>query len=757
MSASNKFNGPDHFKWAYDNLDILDIWSELGVEGEPKRNRKSPFRTEKKASFSVSPDGKRWEDHGINEKGDVGAFIAKALGGRSAAYKWIGEKRGMNGAAKEGPPSRVVSEDVHEYQDADGVHCFDVVITRREDGSKGVYQRRPDDKGGWILNVPTEIRTLYHLPQLLASDGPVRIVEGEKDVESLERHGAVATCNPGGVGKWRAEYSQHLRDRDVIIFPDNDDQGRKHAQEVARFLHGIARSVRIVNWSAVWPTMPTKADITDALENGITLEDIEAVAEEWEPSSDTECTATSELQDPVYALAEPIISADAFKLNDTGAAVLFAALNGENLRFVRSSQTWMFWDGGRWIPNAKEVVMQMAMQLPGVVYGCAARINGNAQADFGKWAIKLGDEVRIKATLSLAQNLPGVPVDAGDLDTDPYIVGLSNGVIDLRSGEFRAARPEDLITKSLGTHYHHDATCPTWERFLDQVFEGDPKLVSYLQEAVGYCLTGSVKEQCLFFAYGSGSNGKTTLFETLEELAGDYGQRAPKSLFTKNPRGGTEQTNDLARLPGVRILFGSEVEDGCAMAESKVKDLTGGDTITARLHYKEFFDFKPTHKLLMFGNYKPRISGTDNGIWRRIRLIPFTRRFEGEEKDPDLAEKLRAELPGILNWAIEGCGDWQKNGLQTPGVVEKATSEYRNQEDVVGEFLAEEYIVTRDHDHTIPKKELYNGYKAFCEANGYSPLGVRRFNEQVLTRSGIESDRVTSARIYRGIHYVELQ
>jgi putative DNA primase/helicase len=259
----------------------------------------------------------------------------------------------------------------------------------------------------------------------------------------------------------------------------------------------------------------------------------------------------------------------------------------------------------------------------------------------------------------------------------------------------------------------------------------------------------------LFFAHGSGSNGKTTFFETINALEGDYGQKAPKSLFTKNPRGGDEQTNDLARLPGVRFLFGSEVENGSSMAESKVKDITGGDMITARFLHKEFFDFAPTHKLLMFGNHKPRISGTDNGIWRRIRLIPFLKTFEGAEKDPDLADKLRAELPGILNWAIKGCREWQKHGLRTPEVVERATNDYRNQEDLVGEFLTEEYIITKDSIHTLPKKELYNVYRTFCEANGYSPLGVRRFNEQVLTRPGVQEDRISTARIYRGLHHVD--
>jgi putative DNA primase/helicase len=235
----------------------------------------------------------------------------------------------------------------------------------------------------------------------------------------------------------------------------------------------------------------------------------------------------------------------------------------------------------------------------------------------------------------------------------------------------------------------------------------------------------------LFFLFGHGQNGKGVFTETGKRLIGDYGQTAPESLFTKdrNPAA----TNDVARLAGCRMAIAAELDEGAAFAESRIKALTGGDTITARLLYHEFFDFPPSHKFWISGNHKPTVRGTDHGIWRRLRLVPFTVTIPEGQKDPHLTAKLAEELPGILNWAIAGCLRWQREGLRVPQCVKAATEAYRAEEDIIGQFLDE--CTEKRPEARAGRTELYQSYKQWAEGAGINyPLTARRFNRQVEER-----------------------
>ena len=304
-----------------------------------------------------------------------------------------------------------------------------------------------------------------------------------------------------------------------------------------------------------------------------------------------------------------------------------------------------------------------------------------------KYALKSTNKPLVDAGIALAQSIAGVSISITDLDADPWMIGCTNGVIDLRKGESVRPSRDQHITKSIGTKHDPAATCPTWDRFLETVTDGDRELIGFLQCAVGYTLTGSDREQCLFFLYGTGQNGKGVFSETIKRLLGDYGLSAPESLFTQTKCGGIP--NDVARLAGHRLAVASELDEGAAFAESRIKLLTGGDTITARFLHQEFFDFRPTHKFWISGNHKPTVRGTDFGIWRRIRLIPFTVRIPDEDKDQNLSAKLAEELPGILNWSIAGCQRWLRDGLKVPSCVRQATESYRLEEDVIGQFLTD--------------------------------------------------------------------
>ena len=438
----------------------------------------------------------------------------------------------------------------------------------------------------------------------------------------------------------------------------------------------------------------------------------------------------------------------AFQNSDAGNAERLHEVHGENLRHVTESGQWLIWNGCRWEPDSNgEVTRRFIEVMRTMAREAADHPSAEAAQALTKFALQSCNKARIEAGISLAKSIAGVSVSVNDLDADPWLVGTPEGVIDLRQGGPVTPRREHLITKSIGASFDPLAECPTWERFIATITGGDTELADYLQAAIGYTLTGRVTEQCLFFLYGTGQNGKGVYTETAKRLLGDYGQTAPESLFTKdrNPAA----TNDVARLAGCRMAIASELDEGAAFAESRIKALTGGDTITARMLYHEYFDFVPSHKFWISGNHKPTVKGTDHGIWRRLRLIPFTVRIPDEEKDPELASKLAAELPGILNWAIAGCLRWQRERLRIPQCVKAATEAYRAEEDVIGQFLDE--CTEKRPEARAGRTELYKSYQDWAEGEGINhPLTARRFNRQVEER-GFRWLRSCGVQFWQGI------
>jgi putative DNA primase/helicase len=422
----------------------------------------------------------------------------------------------------------------------------------------------------------------------------------------------------------------------------------------------------------------------------------------------------------------------AFQNSDAGNAERLHEVHGENLRHVTESGQWLVWNGCRWEPdNNGEVTRRFIEVMRTMAKEAADHPSADAAQALAKFALQSCNKARIEAGISLAKSIAGVSVSVNDLDADPWLVGTPEGAIDLRTGRPITPRREHLITKSIGASFDPLAECPTWERFIATVTGSDNELADFLQAAVGYTLTGKVTEQCLFFLFGHGQNGKGVFTETGKRLLCDYGQTAPESLFTKDRNAAA--TNDVARLAGCRMAIAAELDEGAAFAESRIKALTGGDTITARLLYHEFFDFPPSHKFWISGNHKPTVRGTDHGIWRRLRLVPFTVTIPEGQKDPHLTAKLAEELPGILNWAIAGCLRWQREGLRVPQCVKAATEAYRAEEDVIGQFLDE--CTEKRPEARAGRTELYKAYRQWAEGAGISyPLTARRFNRQVEER-----------------------
>jgi putative DNA primase/helicase len=427
----------------------------------------------------------------------------------------------------------------------------------------------------------------------------------------------------------------------------------------------------------------------------------------------------------------PTDDEDRPNLTDLGNARRLVKRYGDRVRFVYAWGKWLVWDATRWAVDDTGSIMRAAKDTVMAMYREASEIqsDGKRQA-FVEWTRKSESAGKLSAMIDLAKTERRISIRPEALDANNWLLNCRNGVIDLRTFEFKEHDPQLLITKRVNVDYDKRAKCPTWVKFIKRVMGNDEEMVDYLQRALGYTLTGDVGEQCLFFMIGTGRNGKSTFIETLITLMSEYTVKLPtESLMA---RAGTGIPNEIARMKGMRLVVARETDENQRLAEATVKDLTGGDTITARFLNQEWFDFKPSHKLWMYGNHKPLIKGTDAGIWRRIRLIPFTVTIPVEERDPSLPFKLQDEMSGILNWVLEGCRKWQQSGLGDPVAVKRATEEYREEMDVLQEYLSERFIP--DKDAKISAKVLYIEYSVWCDEMGERAMSQRQLGLRLKER-----------------------
>jgi putative DNA primase/helicase len=356
------------------------------------------------------------------------------------------------------------------------------------------------------------------------------------------------------------------------------------------------------------------------------------------------------------------------------------------------------------------------------------------------WAKYSNGAAGIRNMIAMAKS--DLAVGPEELDTDPWLLNVENGTLDLRTGGLREHRKEDFITKLAPVAFTPDAACPRWESFLGRIFAGNAELIGYMQRLVGYCLTGATEEHVLPFLHGNGANGKSTFCETVLRLMGpDYAMKAaPDLLMAKRAE---SHPTDRADLFGKRFVACIETEEGRRMAEALAKELTGGDRVRARRMREDFWEFAPTHHIWLAGNHKPTITGTDHGIWRRVKLIPFEVVIPEAEQDKKLAAKLAAELPGILNLALAGCRDWQQGGMREPAIVRAATGQYSAEMDEVGRFV-EEYCETGP-GFLAPATELY---EAFREAMPDTGLSQRAFGDR-LRQKGFSNRDPATGKDYR--------
>ena len=417
---------------------------------------------------------------------------------------------------------------------------------------------------------------------------------------------------------------------------------------------------------------------------------------------------------------------------DAGNARRLVQLFGEDIRYCHTLKKWLNWEGQRWVPDEDGKIMRLSKKTTDAIFAEAitAEDDGKRRA-IVKHALQSENASRLQATIILASSENGIPIALGELDSDPMLMGVSNGVIDLRTGNLRDSRRDDYITKQTLVRYNPTAACPRWLSFLDQIMCGKQGLVDFLQRAIGYCMTGDFIEQCLFLLHGLGSNGKSTFLNVVKALMGDYGiQIAPEAIMLKHDGG---VPNDIARLRGARFVATSETEDGKRLAEGLIKQLTGGDTVSARFLYGEYFEFIPQFKIWLAANHKPVIRGDDYAVWRRIRLIPFNATFNEQERDGKLSGKLMAELPGILNWALQGCLAWQREGLTPPAEVLEATKLYRNEMDIVQSWIDECCVL--NVNAKAKASDLFENYKKWGEATRVYVMNQPKFLRKLVEHS----------------------
>ena len=591
----------------------------------------------------------------------------------------------------------------YDYRDERGEILFQVERL----WPKAFRQRSPDGQGGWRegQGAMREVRlVLYRLPELLAdTKRMVFCVEGEKNTDLLrDGFGLPATCNPMGAGKWTAAMVQTLVDRQRVpfIIPDNDPAGIRGADKVATLLHAAGLRPRVL------PVLGEREgfDVYDwALEEQGSREQLLEMAKDaplWIPPN----VAPLDLPEmqPSHGGPNGTVNSNGFHhgpdglpaFTDTRNAERLVERFGEGIRkdFTRGKKRalggWRLWDGMRWfldeteliVRRAKEVVNHLPDEIPDHLHHETVK---KLQRDC------LGCEStgRLHALITNAGNL--VATTHADWDSDPWLLNCRNGTVDLHSGELLEHDPARYLSKMAPVDYDPEMPTPVWDAFIERVFAGDQSLIAFVQRAIGLSLVGKVIEHVLFVMYGTGANGKSTFTNVWLELLGDYSRAAGMDLLveTKNP----QHPTSIAELVGMRFIATAEVQG--QFSERVVKLLTGGDVRNARFLFEDAFTYTPSDTFWLATNHKPTITGNSEGIWRRIRLLPFAVTVPPSEQDAALPAKLRAEFPGILAWAVRGCLDWQRDGLGSADAVDAATATYRGEMDTMATFLADRCVV----------------------------------------------------------------
>jgi putative DNA primase/helicase len=608
-----------------------------------------------------------------------------------------------------------------------------VIIPYRDESGKTFRERRrralkAGDGSSWG---PGKGLIPYGLDRLDAARaaGSLVLVEGESDCWTLWHVGCPALGFPGATMAKKLSPELLRGIARVYVVQEPDAAGAQFAEDAARVIHSgrWTGEARLVQLDGV-------KDPNDLLKKTGPA----GFAAAWQAALD----AATPLAAPAPA---PVTS----PLTDIGNGERFANQHRHEARCIPVWRTWYAWDGRRWARDEQAIrVRAMAKQT-------TRRIDAETQdaateeqrAALRKHATRSENVHRIDAMVRAAEAEKDMQFSPADLEPEPMLLNLQNGILDLRTGELSPHDPARRLTQLAGVAYDPAARCDLWRTFLERIFAGDAALIDYVQRFFGYCLTGDVREHVLTIFYGTGANGKTVLLETVKGVLGGYGlQTAPGMLLDRHNDAHPTATADLYRR---RLAVATEIERGDRLSESLVKQLTGGDEISARRMHENFWTFMPTHKIVMATNHKPLVSGQDNGLWRRLRLVPFNVTIPEAERDKRLIEKLHAERPGILNWLLEGCLLWQHDGLPATATVNSATGEFREESDRLAEFLNE--CCDRGPDCRAPARSLFEAYTVHAQKTGVRhPMTETAFG-RCLEERGFRKERKNTGVVRLGL------
>jgi putative DNA primase/helicase len=621
------------------------------------------------------------------------------------------------------------------YRSATGEPNFAVVRFDLAEGGKEVlpycYGRREwtvkggPRKGervietGWHFKRPKPPIPLYGLETLSGkTDASVLVVEGEKATDAARKlfaDMAVVTSQGGSNAAGLADWSP-LAGRGVVIWPDHDKAGAKYAAAVVGLLKEAgAATVRVVDIPKDWPD---GWDLADPLPIGTADEKL------------------VELYDEAKKPEAASVSDDDGLITEDSIALAFAERHENELRFDHNVGSWFRWNGQIWLRERTKLAFSWSRAI-------CRELAYSADAD-DKVIRAMSKAATAAAVERFAESDRAFAVTSEIWDSNPLLLGTAGGTVDLKTGKLRPAEISDYITKITAVTPAETADCPLWLEFLKQATGDDAGLIKFLQQWFGYCLTGDTREHALVFVYGPGGNGKSVMLNIIALILGDYACTAAMETFvaSNNDRHPTE----LAMLRGARMASASETEEGRPWAESRIKQLTGGDRISARFMRQDFFEFLPQFKLAVIGNNKPVLSNVDDAAKRRFNIIPFV--HKPEKPDSQLEAKLREEMPGILRWLIDGCLDWQKSGLTRPDVVTAATAEYFSEQDGIRQWVEE--CCDTGKNRKAKSADLFKSWTAHAIAAGERAGTSKRFSQN-LVRLGCTKDIIDRARGFKGI------
>jgi putative DNA primase/helicase len=621
----------------------------------------------------------------------------------------------------------------------------------RDDGGKTIvtttYATHADGRADWVTIRPSQPYPLFGLDAIAADPTkPVLVFEGEKKRALAEPllAGYICTTILGGTSGATCTDWAPLYGRRVVLWPDNNEPGRKCMDRVAKELAGRAESLSVVDVSS----LPEGHDVADLIDTGADVEDwLGWRITPYTPpaqaakSEERKSRAESRAAEPREAtFADALLADMPPEYSDDHLAQEFAETFHKRCCYCNELMTWMVWDGQRWAPDRTLAVRDLIR-----VRICRAKATEAAnRLDLGKRggaiAGALGSARAVGSVDTLARADRRIAVTTDQFDADQWALNTPGGIVNLQTGELREALPSDYCSRLAGATPQGD--CPQWVEFLMQCCRGDAEMVGYLQRWLGYCITGSVREQKFLFVHGPGGSGKSTLMEVARHVLGDYAQTTPMETFMRKQRDGGVPI-DIAEMKGSRFITAEEITEGRSWDEQKLKLCTGGVKLKARFMNRNFFEFEPTAKFTFAGNNTPQLDNVDEAMKRRFVMIPFLNQMPEDSRDNTLVDRLKAEADGILAWMVEGCRQWQREGLKVPPSIKAATAEYFSDQDVISQFIATR-LDTTDRTRSEIDTVVYQAYSRWCDSVGEEARDKRRFLEAMKAKGVTQSGRTTA-------------